>query len=244
LSAPLLIDSYPLERVVLNSDIPMRMLPAVAALHVSPLAMLGDGLRHPVAVHRPLLAAADWRGLAFGTYRSATQERAVEALDATPVVAFAAVRGHDLQAGQIQGFEFDIRRYFRDGGPSQARYLTANVVLWPEFDILFANPDRLSSLNTQQQAWLQEAAKEATTASLALTGRDQIWARNACARGARFVNATPADLASLRQAFRPVYHWLKRSDQTRHFIQRIQSLKRSRAAPPSGASHLPAGCPR
>jgi len=242
LSAPLLINSYPLERALLNSDTPTRMLPAITAMHVSPLAMLGDGLRHPVAVHRPLLGAADWRGLAIGGYRSATQERAVRALHAIPVVVFAAVRQHALQAGQIQGFEFDIRRYADNGFPAQARYLTANVDLWPEFDILFANPHRLSSLNTQQRAWLQEAAKEATTASVALTSRDQIWARKACALGARFVNAKPADLASLRRAFRPVYHWLKRSAQTKRFIDQIQTLKRSLAAPPSVVSHLPAGC--
>jgi TRAP-type C4-dicarboxylate transport system substrate-binding protein len=219
------------------------MFAAIAALHVSPLAMLGDGLRHPVAVHRPLLAAADWRGLSIGGYRSATQERAVKVLHATPVVAFAAVRLHDLQTGQIQGFEFDIRRYARNGGPEEARYLTANVVLWPEFDILFANPHRLSSLNSQQRAWLREAAKEATVASVALTSRDQIWARRACALGARFVNATPADLASLRRAFSPVYQWLEQSVQTKRFIHQIRSFKRSLAAPPSAGYHFPAGCP-
>jgi TRAP-type transport system periplasmic protein len=244
LSAPLLIDSYPLERLVLNSDMSVRMLASIAALHVSPLAMLADGLRHPVAVHRPLLTAADWRGLAFGGYRSATQQRAVKALHARPVVAFAAIRLHDLETGQIQGFELDLRRYDRTYLPLHARYLTANVNLWPEFDILFANPHRFSSLNSQQQAWLQEAAKEATTASLALTSRDHFWARKACAFGAHFVNATPADLTSLRQAFRPVYHWLERSAQTKRFIEQIRSLKRSLAARPSAVSHLPAGCTR
>jgi TRAP-type C4-dicarboxylate transport system substrate-binding protein len=221
---------------------PAQMLAGVTALHVAPLAMLADGLRHPVAVHRPLLSAADWRGLAFGGYRSTTQELAVRRLHARPVVAFATVRLHDLQTRRIQGFEFDIRRYAEYGLATQAHYMTANVDLWPEFDVLFANPNRLSSLSSEQRAWLHEAANEATADSVSTASSERIWARRACRLGARFVNATPADLTSLRRSFGPVYRWLERSPQTKRFIDRIETLKRSLAAPPSGVSPLQLGC--
>src|SRR5262245_22214959 len=82
LSAPMLIDSYPLENAVLKTAIPGRMLIRLSKVHVTGLAVLGDALRHPVAVRRPLLAPADWRGLAIGTYRSGVQEQAIRALGA------------------------------------------------------------------------------------------------------------------------------------------------------------------
>ena len=87
LSAPMLIDSYPLETAVLKSSLPARMLAGLSRVHVTGLAVLGDVLRHPIAVRRSLLAPADWRGLSIGTYRSGVQEQAIRALGAIPVVA-------------------------------------------------------------------------------------------------------------------------------------------------------------
>src|SRR5215469_9383379 len=155
LSAPMLIDSYPLENAVLKTALPMRMLAGLSRVHVTGLAVLGDSLRHPIAVRRPLLAPADWRGLSIGTYRSGVQEQAIRALGATPVVAFGPYRIHDLATGAIQGFELDMQRYVHVVSPSSARYVTANVVLWPLFDVVFANPARLASLTAQQRGWLK-----------------------------------------------------------------------------------------
>src|SRR5262250_3644865 len=183
LSAPMLIDSYPLESAVLKSSLPARMLAELSRVHVTGLAVLGDAQRHPIAVRRPLLAPADWRGLSIGTYRSGVQEQAIRALGATPVVAFGPIRTHDLATGQIQGFEFDVRRYLQDVVVPSA-YVTANVTLWPQFDVLFANPARLASLTPQQRAWLQQAAAAASSSSVMLVaGQDGRNIKRACALG-------------------------------------------------------------
>ena len=241
LSAPMLIDSYPLEAAVLKTAMPARMLAGLSRLHVTGLAVLGDVLRHPYAVHRPLLAPATWRGLSIGTYRSGVQEQAIRALGATPVVAFGPYRAHDLASGAIQGFELDMRTYVHLGLVASARYVTANVVLWPQFDVLFANPARLASLTAQQRAWLQQAAAAASSSSVMLVaGQDGRNIKRACALGARFVNATPADLAALRQAFTPVYRSLEADPTTGAFIAQIQHLKK--ATPPGPAPAIPAGC--
>ena len=129
LSAPMLIGSYPLESAVLKTTIPARMLAGLSNVHVTGLAVLGDVLRHPYAVHRPLLAPATWRGLSIGTYRSGVQEQAIRALGGTPVVAFGPYRTHDLASKAIQGFEFDMQTYVHLGLVASARYVTANVVL-------------------------------------------------------------------------------------------------------------------
>jgi TRAP-type transport system periplasmic protein len=232
LSAPMLIDSYPLENAVLHSAMPGRMLAGLASVHVTGLGVLGEGLRLPISARRPLLAPADWRGVSFGTLRSQVQEEAIRALGATPVVAFGPVRSHAVGSGQIQGFELDLSRYVRLAGlATGAPYVAANVALWPEFDVLIASP------------WLRQAADDATRDSvgLAASGHAASVGR-ACAMRARFVTATPADLAALRRSLSVVYQHLQADPQTRAFIQQIQRLKNTIPAGP--APRIPAGCTR
>jgi len=236
LSAPMLIDSYPLEGAVLKSAMPMRMLAGLSAVHVTGLAVLGDALRWPIAVQRPLLAPADWRALSIGTYRSGVQEQAIRALGASPVVAFGPYRSHDLASGAIQGFELDVQRYVHLALAASAPYVAANVALWPQFDVLFANPARLASLTAQQRAWIRQAAQEAAAHSVSLVANQNGASINkACAMGARFVTATPADLAALRRSLSVVYQNLETNPQTRVFIQQIQRLRTSTPAGPAPA---------
>ena len=61
----MLIDSYPLQRAVLDSEIPGEMLTELDALGVTGLAVLADGLYKPIAVDHPLLSPADYEGITF-----------------------------------------------------------------------------------------------------------------------------------------------------------------------------------
>jgi len=242
LSAPMLIDSYTLENAVLHSGIPGRMLAGLPKLGVTGLGVLAERLRLPFS-RRPLLAPADWRGVSFGTYRSSVQEQATRALGAIPVVAFGPYRTHDLARNKIQGFELDIRRYVHDVGPNGTMYVTANVALWPQFDVLIANPRRFASLTAQQRGWLQQAANDAAKDSVTLAASGSAaYIRQACAIGVRFVTATPADLAALRRALSAVYRSLETDPQTRAFIGQIQRLKT--ATPASQGLPIPAHCTR
>jgi TRAP-type C4-dicarboxylate transport system substrate-binding protein len=241
LSAPMLIDSYALEAAVLGSSMPSQMLAALTRVHVSGVAMLGDGLRLPIGVRRALLRPADWRRISFGTFGSHAQEQAIRALGAVPVVVSGIDRLHALDAGALQGFELDLHRYTWLGLPPRAHFVATNVVLWPEFDVVIANPQRLAELSREQRAWLREAADQAARDSVRLTSRGTAGAiRAACAQGARFVVATPAELAVMRRSFASVYRRLERDRQTRSFIGRIEALRRairSAFSPP-----IPVGC--
>src|SRR5262245_55747412 len=84
LTAPMLIDSYPLQDAVLDSDIPTRMLAGLDALGVHGLAVLADGLRKPIAAARPLLGPDDYEGITFQAFRSDEHAAAIRALGATP----------------------------------------------------------------------------------------------------------------------------------------------------------------
>jgi TRAP-type C4-dicarboxylate transport system substrate-binding protein len=241
LTAPMLIDSYPLENAVLRSDIAKRMLGAVARLNVTGLALIGGGLRKPVAVARPLLGPREWRGTTFGTYLSKAEEDAVRALGAKPLVAFSSLRSRYLSTGQLKGFEFGVLAYFVNSEWSQARFITANVNLWPQIDVLLANPAALAQLTSQQRAWLQQAARDAANRSAGMmAAAENRVIHTICTRGTRFAEASHANLAWLHHAFAPVYSQLEENRQNRSFISGIERIKR---ATPAGAPLIiPKGC--
>ena len=240
LSAPMLIDGYPLVNAVLESSIPGEMLDSLKVVGVAGLGISAEQLRRPISARRPLLNLADWHGIAFGTYRSRIQENAVRALGATPVEAFGPFRSRALDTGEIQGFELDIPRYDRLGLAAKAPYVTANVTLWPQFNVLFANPGRLASLTDRQRSWLRQAADDATTFSEQLADREGRYVNEACSRGARFANASPSDLAGMRAPLAAVYRTIEQDPQTGAFIRQIQAMKLSTPRAPS--LRVPAGC--
>jgi TRAP-type C4-dicarboxylate transport system substrate-binding protein len=235
------VDSYPLEAAVLDSPIAPRLLDSLKGVGVTGLGMLPDVLRRPIGAHRRLLNPGSWRGVSFGTYRSGVQGQAIRALGGRPVVAFGPFRLHALETGAIQGFELDFRRYEQQLGLARiAPYVAANVPLWPQVDVLFADPRRLSSLSDQQRVWLKQAADEAGWSPSELFLEDATFAVKACAVGARFARATAANLTALRRTFAPVYKSLERDPRTKAFVSRIERLKRSIRPGPAPVS--PAGC--
>ena len=240
LSAPMLIDNYQLEKAVVASSIPSQMLTGIRRVGLAGLGVFGAALRYPISVRRALLAPSDWQKIRFGTYRSGVQEDAIRALGAEPVEAFATDRTDDLASGKIQAFELDLTRYLRAVGVPLAKYVSLNVPLWPEFDVLVANPARLRSLGAQQRRWMREAAADAASRSVELAQDTASVNERACRQGARFRYASPADLAALRRAFTVVYRQLARNPRTSASLDQIQTLK---DAPPLGPSvALPRSC--
>src|SRR6266511_5833992 len=205
LQAPMLIDSYALEHAVVASDLPGQMLQGLTKVGVGGLGVLADGLRKPIAVKHPMRGVADWRGITVGTLKSQGQAQAIRSLGATPMEVFRRSRNQALLDGRLQGLEMDLFVYEHGALAQPAPYVTANVNLWPQMDVLFANPSRLDALTEQQRGWLQQAAQDAAGRSPGLADRDAQSLKNACQSGARFTNASQADLAALRNAFAPVY---------------------------------------
>ncbi len=240
LTAPMLIDNYRLERAVITSEIPDQMLEGLGRVRLSGLAVLGEGLRKPVAVQRPLLGPADWHGITFAVFRSRAAAAAVRALGARPTDLWGDPLSSALTAGRVQGAENDLLVYYGNSRQYQAPYVTANVNLWPRTEVLLANPDRLSRLTSEQQAWLHQAAAAAALHSTGLADHDSKIARALCRSGAHFATASADELTALRQAFKPVYRSLEQNPQTRTFIARIEQLKRS--TPSGSALTIPAGC--
>jgi TRAP-type transport system periplasmic protein len=242
LTAPMLVDSYPLLQAVLDSEVPAEMLKGLDALGVTGLGVVGDSLRKPLAADGPLLGPVDWQGITFAVIRSEGQAAAIRALGATPTDAWGTPLLDDgLASGEIQGFEkglFAVLKY--NSLAHAAPYVTANVTLWPQTIALVANSDRLSRLTEDERVWLAQAARDAEASSTSLLEDEDQVVADLCDQGARFANASESDLAALRQSFAPVYSELERDPQTKAFIDRIQQLKA--ATTPGPALSIPPGC--
>jgi len=239
LDAPMLIDSYAVEAAVIEGDIPARMLRSLDQLHVSGLGLLADGLRKPVAVEKPLLGPNDWRGIPFGVYRSLALSSALRALGVDPIEAFGSRRDQALDQHQIEGFEMNLLGYRLLNLWRQAPYVTANVNLWPQVLAIVGNPKRLASLSSEQRDSLNRAAQGAAAASTGLVKSDDGFIADLCQEGARFANASDADIRGLREAFAPVFTDLRRNPNTAQFIAEIEQLKPRTSTPPVA---IPDGC--
>jgi TRAP-type transport system periplasmic protein len=240
LTAPMLVDSYALEHAVIEGGITDEMMEGLDELEMVGLGVLADGLRRPIGVTAPILGPADWRGITFGTVRSNGQAEAIRALGATPAQIFGSEREVALGKGTIQGFEFSTWLYISNPTwPRLAPYVTANVNLWPQMDVLLANPARLEALTGEQRGWVEQAGRDAEARSAGLADKDAQALGAACRSGARFAEASADDLAALKAAFAPVYAKLEQHPETKAFIERIQALKQST---PEAVLSIPSDC--
>ena len=237
----MLIDSYALQDAVIESGITREMLEGLDGLGVIGLGVLPDGLRKPIGVQGPILGPMDWRGITFGTLTSSGHAEAIRALGATPLQIHWKEREERLANGTLEGIETSI--WIHQHNPALARlapYVASNVNLWPQMDVLLANPARLEALTAEQREWLKEAAGDAAARSAAVADKDVQAVGDSCAAGARFAEASTADLAALEAAFAPVYANLQRHPETKAFIERIRALKASTSGEP--VLSIPAAC--
>jgi TRAP-type C4-dicarboxylate transport system substrate-binding protein len=240
LTAPMLIDSYALEDAVIESGITDQMMQRLDRVGVVGLGVLPDGLRKPIGVTGPIFGPEDWRGMTFGTLRSNVQAEAIRALGARPAQVNRTEREKGLESGTIQGFETSI--WIHEHNPALAHlapYVTSNVTLWPQMDVLLANPARLEALTAEQRGWLEEAARDAVR-SASLADIDANTLVDSCGGGARFAEASAANLAALEAAFAPIYAKIQQHPETKAFIERIRTLKQS--TPPDPELAIPSDC--
>jgi TRAP-type C4-dicarboxylate transport system substrate-binding protein len=239
LSAPMLVDSYPLQAAVLRSNLPSRMLAGLDGHGVVGLALLGDNIRYAAGT-RPLRSPEDFRGLRIRSYPSATQAAAFRALGAHPSPENWKQLEPAFRSGKLSALEVDLNTYQANAYSALAPYVTLNVPLWPRTTVLFANPGALAGLSAEQRAWINQAAAEAATYSLTTFGEDAQIVPAECRNGMKAVVASPGQLVALRQAFAPVYTSLRRDPATAAALDEIAALKRQ--VGPVPALRVPRGC--
>jgi TRAP-type transport system periplasmic protein len=219
LHAPLLVDNFALEERVLQSPLADRMLAGLKPLGIAALGILPGPMRKPLGVS-PLVRPADYRGKTLAISRSSIATQTLRALDAK-----AHEIGRPFLEG-VDGIEQQVASIDATGTDKAAKYLTANVNLWPASQVVFMSKPAFAALEAAQRRALTAAARSALPAMIAFQRGDESFsAGNLCRRGLTFLTATDADLADLRRAVQPVYDRLAREAQTRSAIEQIRQMR-------------------
>jgi TRAP-type C4-dicarboxylate transport system substrate-binding protein len=232
LHAPLLIDSYALQERVVQDPLAADMLDDLEPVGLAGLGVLPGPMRKPLGVTGALARPSDYRGLTVGIQRSGVAAATFRALDATPVPFPAGGAITRFGAVEQQLHSIDGNRY-----GTSAKYLTANVNLWPRPLILFASQAAFGALTADQRDVLRRAvaaAIPAQTASHRLSDRES--AGNLCRAGEQFITPSARDMAALRRAVAPVYAELRRDPHTREMVERIEALRDPADAAPDQLS--------
>jgi TRAP-type C4-dicarboxylate transport system substrate-binding protein len=229
LVAPLLIDSYPLERAVFARGIPQRMLQGVGRAGVVGIGVLPGPMRKLLGVRHAFRFAADFRGETIGAQGLVAGEMFL-ALGARPRQMFA-----QEMLGTLDAVESQMSAILGNGYDKSARYLSANLNLWPRPLVIFASRKVFGSLSAKQRDALRAGAAAAVSEALAASQKEDAGAvRALCARGMlAFVDLTSAQLGNLRRAVAPVYRRLERHAAARQAIREIEALKPAFAPVPA-----------
>jgi TRAP-type C4-dicarboxylate transport system substrate-binding protein len=239
LHAPLLIDSYPLERRTLESPLVGEMLGGLKALGVVGLGILPGPLRKPLGVSR-LARPEDYAGKTLALQRSQVAGSTLRALGArgAEIPSSGAIDAYD-------GIEQQVESIDNNGYDAHDKYLTSNLNLWPRPIVLFMNSKAFNGLSGRQRAALRDAARAALPGTLAASqASEHAAAASLCRRGVTFVTASDADLAALRRAVQPVYDRLQRDAQTKAAIEQIESMRSETAATPDAPTCSNTGSPQ
>jgi TRAP-type transport system periplasmic protein len=248
LLAPLLVDSYELEGRVFERGIPTSMLRGVEELGVVGIGVLPGPIRRLLGVSHPFLQPSDFDGQVIGGAENELSVRTFQALGATLEALPAGGSLEGLDATEQHLAAIWGNRYNED-----AKYVAANVNLWPRPLVIFVGDEVYESLTAKQQAVLREAATATVPRALAAArAEDEETAVQLCRRGVTFPVASESELIDLRRALEPVYAELSVDPEVKSNIDAITNLKTEIAAsaeapvctstePPATASAIPDG---
>jgi TRAP-type C4-dicarboxylate transport system substrate-binding protein len=227
LLAPLLVDGYALERRAIE-QLGEEMLAGAADAGVHPIALLPGPLRMVIA-RKPVTRPGDLAGLRLLLQPAGVEEAAARALGAEPVGGPSGALLGDLD-GSVQ-HQSSIRgnHYYRD-----ARFVTADVVLWPRPLVVFAGAAEWERLSEAQRSILDDAGRAAVAATVtAIEDGEAAALEDICTGGGRLVRAGAAGRAAMRSAVEPVYAQLRERPATAREIAAIERLRDSTPAAPS-----------
>jgi TRAP-type transport system periplasmic protein len=248
LQAPFLITNYPLENQVIAGPIAKKMLASPAGpakLGLVGLAIHEGGLRKPLGAKEPLATPADFKGKKLRAPPSRVLATGLRSLGADPSPISVTEVFQALQSGTVDGMEANLGLIQTNKYYEVAKYLTANVNLWPFPTILAINKSAWDKLSAEQQGIIKSAAAKVPAASINIFLKPAKGAPDftklLCGEGLTFVLASKADQAALAKAAASAYRSLDKDKEVGGYITQIQALKK-KAGRPAPPAPLPAGC--
>ena len=226
LVAPFAVDSYALERRVLDSPLAARMLRGVEQIDLVGVALLPGDLRKPVGLTRGLVQASDYRGATIGTRASRLGGRTFRVLGARPEYYEA---GGDISS--FDGTELGLRAV--EDGP--ARTLAANANLWPRAMTVVMNRDAYEALSDDQRDALRAAGRAALDPAIeGIKKREKEELGVLCRRGEVAIRSlSGSQLDALRAAVAPLSQALERDPATRDAVREIAAMRAEVEAEPA-----------
>jgi len=236
LQVPFLVSSEDLVEQVVQSELAGEMLAGLDKAGVVGLALLPEGLRHPVGFERPLLALDDFTSVKIRALPSNASYRLLRALGSKPVDLCCDALAVAVANGEIAGAESGFA--WAGTLPSPGTF-TANITFYPKVNALVANEDAFGRLSDEQREILREAAASALRYVVQNTSTEAERAAVYCGNGGAIAFAAEADVAALEQAAQPVYAALQADPLTKELIEQIRKMKAQLSGADDG---LPQAC--
>lgn len=249
LQAPFVITSYPLSETVLGGEIGQAMLASPngpAKLGLVGLGLLEGGLRKPVGRTAPLKSPADFKGKKLRAPASKIMTSALKALGAEPVAMPLGDVATALQSGAIDGLEANYGLIVTQKFNDNAKFVTADVTLWPFPAAVVINKAQWDKLTPDQQGVLQTAGNNLAKNSIegVFINPPQgatNFVKVLCDAGMTFAAAGDANRKALAAAAQPAVDALAKDPEIGGYLKQIQDAKAAAGAP-APPPPLPAGC--
>jgi TRAP-type C4-dicarboxylate transport system substrate-binding protein len=228
LHAPFLVSTEELLEDVVQSDAAKEMLAGLDKAEVEGLALLPEGLRHPLGFERPFLTLEDFAGAALRAPRSKVSDQLFEALGARAVDIWGDELAAAFGAGEIAGAESG---YAWGNQMPTLGIFTANMTFFPKVNVLVANADAFDHLSGEHQKILRDGAAESLRYVVENAPTERERAERFCGSGGAIAFASGDEVAAVEQAAQPVYAELHDNARTKALINRIRTMKaRTRAS--------------
>ena len=249
LQAPFLITNYGLDEAVLSGEIGKGMLDSPAGpakLGLVGLGLLEGGLRKPVGRDTPLKSPADFAGKKLRAPASKIMTSSLKALGAEPVAMPLGDVASSLQTGKIDGLEANYGLIFTQKFNEGAKFVTADVSLWPFPAAVVINKAQWDKLTPEQQGILKTAGENLAKNSIqgvfvnppatATNFIDEL-----CKAGMQLAVAGDANRKALGAAAQSAVDELAKDADAGPFLKQIQDAKAA-AGPPPDPPPFPASC--
>lgn len=237
-----LITRYDLEKEVIEGPIGASMLGCTSAAGVHGLAIHEGGLRKPLGAKVALTSPATFKGKKIRTPASTVLQTGISALGADPTtIANLPEIYPALRDGTVNGMEANLGLVQTLKLYEVAKYMTANLNLWPFPTVLVMNQAKWDALSADQQATITAAADKVPGFSIGIFTAPSELPATLCSEGLKFAIASDSDLSAFNKVSQQVITELSKNAETKGYIDQIQALKDALPAPAAPAP-LPEGC--
>lgn len=236
-----LITRYDLERQVVTGPIGTSMLKCTQKVGLQGLAIHEGGLRKPLGAKAPLASLADFKGKAIRTPQSSVLETGIRGLGADPTAVPLPELYAALRDGTVDGAESNLGLVQTNKLYEVAKYMTANVNLWPFPTVLVMNKNKFDALTPQQQKIIVDAGAKVPAFSIDFLLKPSDLPKTLCSEGLKFAIASNTALGEFAGASKNVIATLSKDPTTKSYIDQIQALK-NKLGPPPAPPALPTGC--